>query len=106
MKIVVLVKEVPSTEARIELVGGKPNVSGVQAVINPYDEYAVEEAIRLAEAHPGSSTTAVMAGTDASKKNLTNILALGIDEAILIKFEGGTGAGGADTLVCDPLGVA
>jgi electron transfer flavoprotein beta subunit len=84
MKIVVLVKEVPSTEARIELRDGKPDAAGVQAVINPYDEYAIEEALKLAEANPGSSTTAVMAGTDASKKNLTNVLALGIDDAILI----------------------
>jgi electron transfer flavoprotein beta subunit len=84
MKIVVLVKEVPSTEARIDLRDGKPDASAVQTVINPYDEYAIEEAIRLAEANAGSSTTAVMAGTDASKKNLTNVLALGVDDAILI----------------------
>ena len=88
MKIVVLVKEVPSTEARIELRDGKPDASGVQAVLNPYDEYAIEEAIRLAEGSPGSSTTAVMAGTEASKKNLTNVLALGVDDAILINDEG------------------
>lgn len=98
MKIVVLVKEVPSTEARIELRDGKPDVSGVQSVLNPYDEYAIEEAIRLAEANPGSSTTAVMAGTEASKKNLTNVLALGVDDAILIND--------AALLAAGPLAVA
>src|SRR5205823_6970071 len=84
MKFVVLVKEVPSTEARIELSGGLPDVSGAQLVVNPYDEYAVEEALRQAEAKPGSSVTAVMAGTDASRKNITGVLALGVDDAILI----------------------
>jgi electron transfer flavoprotein beta subunit len=98
MKIVVLVKEVPSTEARIELHDGRPDVSGVQTVLNPYDEYAVEEALKLAEANPGSSTTAVMAGTEASKKNLTNVLALGIDDAILIND--------AALLAAGPLAVA
>jgi electron transfer flavoprotein beta subunit len=93
MKIVVLVKEVPSTEARIELAGGKPDTGAVQTVLNPYDEYAVEEALKLAEANPGSSTTAVMAGTDASKKNLTNVLALGIDDAILINDAALLGSG-------------
>ena len=56
MKIVVLVKEVPSTEARIELVGGKPDTGAVQAVINPYDEYAIEEALKLARQSPRSTT--------------------------------------------------
>lgn len=91
MKLVVLVKEVPDTEARIELTGGKPDVSAVKMVPNPYDEYAVEEAVLQAEKHPGSSITAVMVGSEASRKNLTQVLAQGVDDAILIDV-GGTGA--------------
>jgi electron transfer flavoprotein beta subunit len=98
MKLVVLVKEVPSTEAKIELRDGKPDVSAVQMVLNPYDEYAIEEALKTAEANPGSTTTAVMAGSEASKKNLTNVLALGVDDAILIND--------AALLASGPLAVA
>jgi electron transfer flavoprotein beta subunit len=88
MKFVVLVKEVPSTEARIELSGGLPDVTGAKIEINPYDEYAVEEALLQAEKNPGSTITAVMIGDDNSRKNLTSVLALGVDDAVLIKRDG------------------
>lgn len=84
MKFVVIVKEVPDTEAQIALKDGLPDLSGANLVINPYDEYAVEEALRQAEASPGSTVTAVMIGTESSRKNLTNVLALGVDDAVLI----------------------
>ncbi|MCH7472904.1 electron transfer flavoprotein subunit beta/FixA family protein, partial [bacterium] len=53
-------------------------------VANPYDEYAVEEAVRLAEKHEGATVTAVMAGSEGSRKNLVNVLALGVHDAVLI----------------------
>jgi electron transfer flavoprotein beta subunit len=84
MKIVVIVKEVPDTEARIGLKDGRPELSGTAMVLNPYDEYAIEEALRQAEKNPGSSVTLVMAGTEASKKSIINALAMGVDEAVLI----------------------
>ncbi|MCB1218134.1 electron transfer flavoprotein subunit beta/FixA family protein [bacterium] len=84
MKIVVIVKEVPDTEARITLKDGQPDLSGVKMIINPYDEYAVEEAIKQAE-KLGGSVTAVMIGDDNSRKNLTNVLALGAEDAVLVK---------------------
>lgn len=85
MKIVVIVKEVPDTEARITISDGSPDLSGVKMIINPYDEYAVEEAIQQADKLGGASVTVVMIGNDGSKKNLTNVLALGAEDAILIK---------------------
>ncbi|MCB1220317.1 MAG: electron transfer flavoprotein subunit beta/FixA family protein [Planctomycetales bacterium] len=85
MKIVVIVKEVPDTEAKITINGGKPDLSGVKMIINPYDEYAVEEAIQQADKLGDSSVTVVMIGDDNSKKNLTNVLALGAEDAILVK---------------------
>ncbi|MCC7478198.1 electron transfer flavoprotein subunit beta/FixA family protein [bacterium] len=84
MKIAVIVKEVPDTEAVISLKDGKPDLSGVKWIVNPYDEYAVEEAVRTAENKPGTSTVAVMVGNANSRTNLIDVLALGIDEAVLI----------------------
>jgi electron transfer flavoprotein beta subunit len=84
MKFVVLVKEVPDTEARIEIRDGRPDAGSARLFINPYDEYAIEEALKQTEKQPGSTVTAVMAGTDASRKNLTEVLARGADDAILI----------------------
>ncbi len=84
MKFVVIVKEVPSTETQIVLRDGLPDLSSAQMVINPYDEYAIEEALQQAEKVPGSSVTAVMIGSEGSRKNLTNVLALGADDAILV----------------------
>lgn len=84
MKIAVIVKEVPDTEAVIPIRDGKPDLSGVKWIVNPYDEYAVEEAVRLAEANPGTATVAVMVGNANSRTNLIDVLALGIDEAVLV----------------------
>ncbi len=92
MKIVVIVKEVPDTEARITISDGKPDLNGVKMIINPYDEYAVEEAILQAEKLGGGSVTVVMIGSDSSRKNLTNCLALGAEDAILIKDDALSGA--------------
>lgn len=96
MRFVVIVKEVPDTEAQITLKDGLPDLSSVNMIINPYDEYAVEEALRQAETHPGSSVTAVMIGSEASRKNLTNVLALGADDAVLVSdpaLQGSAGFG-------------
>ena len=84
MKIVVIVKEVPNTEAVIELAGNLPAVSGLKMVLNPYDEYAIEEAIRHGEAQPGTQVIALFAGSGISRENVTDVLALGADEAVVI----------------------
>lgn len=84
MKIAVIIKEVPDTEARILLKDGRPDLSSVNMVVNPFDEYAVEEALRQAEKNPGSTVTAVFVGSEASRKNITSVLALGADDAVLV----------------------
>lgn len=94
MKVVVIVKEVPDTEASILLKGSLVDLAGTKLVISPYDENAVEEAIKIGEAHEGSTVTAVMVGQESSRKNLVNVLALGVDEAILIVDESLAGADG------------
>ncbi len=94
MKTVVIVKEVPDTETKILLKDGKPDLTGAKMVINPYDEYAIEEALRIAERTPGSTTTAVMLANNAdSRKTLVNVLAMGVDDAVLVHDDALTGAG-------------
>jgi electron transfer flavoprotein beta subunit len=86
MKIVVCTKQTPSTtavfsvedgEVRWEDPGGKPNV------VNPWDEYAVEEAIQLQEDYGGDSIALTVGGED-SKEALKTCLAMGCTEAILV----------------------
>ena len=87
MLIAVLIKEVPDTETRFKIEGGKIDYSGVKFVINPYDEYAYEEAVRIKErlGEDQVKVVAILAGSrEESAKNLLNVLAVGVDEAIHI----------------------
>ena len=97
MKIVVIVKEVPDTEARILLTDGSPDLASVKMVENPYDEYAIEEALQKADA-AGGEVVAVLIGGETSKKTLTNALAKGVARGILVTDPAMQGA--------DPLGIA
>ncbi|WP_426447984.1 electron transfer flavoprotein subunit beta/FixA family protein [Paenibacillus sp. S-38] len=83
MKIVVLMKQTFDTEEKIVIRGGEVSEDGVKFVINPYDEYAVEEAIRLKEAH-GGTVTVLSVGPDRCAEALRTALAMGADEAVLI----------------------
>jgi electron transfer flavoprotein beta subunit len=86
MNIHVFVKRVPDTESRIRVhEGGRSIVEeGLNFVISPYDEYAVEAALRLKEAK-GGTVTAVALGPDEAQAVLRKCLAMGADEAVLIK---------------------
>jgi len=86
MNILVFVKRVPDTESRIKVgPDGKSVVEdGLNFVISPYDEYALEEALRLREAK-GGKVTAVTVGGEASLTILRKCLAMGTDEAVLVK---------------------
>ena len=97
MKVVVCIKQTPSTTAEFTVMdgtvswedpGGKPNI------LNPWDEYAVEETLRIQEDHNGNSVALTM-GPDSSEEALKTCLAMGCSEAIRVSdaaFEG------ADTL--------
>lgn len=86
MNIVVCVKQVPDTAAKIQerVTDGQIDLEGVEWVVNPYDEYAVEEALRLKEAH-GGQVTLITLGPDRALQALKDMLALGADEGIHIK---------------------
>ncbi len=86
MKIFVCVKQVPDTETKIK-VGADQQIdpTGIKWVMNPYDEYAVEEAIKLREKNPGAQVWVVTLGPKArASEVLRTALAMGADEGILI----------------------
>jgi electron transfer flavoprotein beta subunit len=91
MKIVVCVKQVPATnEVRINPETNTIIREGIEAIINPFDTYAIEEALRLKERF-GGSVTAISMGIPSVAVQLLEIMALGVDQAVLLsdrKFAG------------------
>jgi electron transfer flavoprotein beta subunit len=81
MNVVVLMKRVPDTETRIQVRDGQVVTEGISWVISPYDEYAVEEGLRLVEKH-GGKVTLVTLGPEEAKETIRKGLALGANEAI------------------------
>ena len=90
MNIAVLVKLVPATEAILKIAADRRTIdtSDLNLVLNPFDEYAVEEALQL-KAKDGGTVTVISLGGDEAVKALRNSLAMGADEAIHIKSTGG-----------------
>lgn len=85
MEIIVLLKQVPATESYIEIAddGLSIKTADVKWVINPYDEFAVEEAVRMKEAH-GGSVTIISVGKDKAVEAIRTALAMGADKGVLI----------------------
>ena len=97
MKVVVCIKQTPSTTAVFSVENGSVNwedPGGKPNVVNPWDEYAIEEAIRLQEEHGGDAVALTM-GPEESVEALKTCLAMGCTEAILIDDEAFRGS---DTL--------
>lgn len=86
MNIFVFVKKVPDTESKIRIDHEANSIieEGLSFVINPYDEYAIEEALRLKEA-TAAAVTVFSVGSDESLPILKKALAMGADEAVLLK---------------------
>jgi len=89
MKIAVCVSHVPDTAAKINIGSDGINIdpTGVTFVVNPYDEFAIEEALKTKEKF-GGETIAISLGSDANKESLRKALAMGIDNAVLLKENG------------------
>lgn len=84
MNIVVCIKQTFDTEAKIVLTSqGKIDSNGVNLIINPYDEFAIEEGIRLKEKF-GGEVTVITLGGDRAQEALRTALAMGADKAILV----------------------
>ena len=82
MRIIVCVKQVIDTAARIELKEGKIDSAKLAKVLNPYDEFAVEEAISIRERKPDTEVTLVSLGPKNFQDALRAGLAMGADNAI------------------------
>ena len=79
MNSIVCLKEVPDTETRIEVREGKLVEEGIQYVVNPYDEYALEEALKWQE-EVGGKVTLVSLGPERARESILKGLAMGADE--------------------------
>ncbi len=98
MKIAVCVKQVPDSETRINLSGpvAELDQSSFTRVLNPYDAYAVEEAVRIKEAREGVEITAITVGPETVKETLKkDCLAVGCDKAVIINDPALAGADNA-----------
>ena len=84
MDIIVCIKRVPDTEARVKIAGDGASLdpSGVQFIMAPYDEIAVEKALQLKEASGAGTVTVVTVGPAEATKELRTALAMGADAAV------------------------
>lgn len=99
MKIFVGIKQVPDTETKIKLLPNAAGVdlNGVKWVVNPYDEFAIEEAVKIKEKTPGAQVFAISLGPkQRTSEVLRTALAMGCDEGIVVNT----------TAELDSLGVA
>ncbi|HUR81033.1 MAG TPA: electron transfer flavoprotein subunit beta/FixA family protein [Thermoanaerobaculia bacterium] len=96
MNSVVCISHVPDTESRIKVTGTKIDETGLKFIVSPYDEFALEEAIRLKEKSPGD-VTVITFGPDRAQQGLREALARGATKALHVK---------GDTADADALGIA
>jgi electron transfer flavoprotein beta subunit len=84
VKTVVCIKRVPDTEARIRVLpdGSSIDGTGLKYIVSPYDEFALEAALRLKEAASGGEVVALTLGEPAAAEQLRSALAMGVDGAI------------------------
>ena len=94
---VVCIKQVPDTETRVKLAAGGRSLdpTGVTMILNPYDEFAVEQALRVKEQLGAGEVVVVSVGTAAVQTTLRNALAMGADRALLLLM---SHAGAPDSL--------
>lgn len=105
MKVVVCTKQTPTTTAVYTVSDGVVSwddpTGGKPKVVNPWDEYAIEEAIRMKENHGASEAIALTVGDEGAKDVLKTSLAMGCTSAVLVAddaFDGASGAGTARVL--------
>lgn len=88
MKIAVCVSHVPDTATKIKINsdGKAIDPAGVTFVVNPYDEYAIEEALKTKEKF-GGEVFIISVGSEANKETIRKALAMGADNGILLKAD-------------------
>lgn len=98
MKILVAIKQVPDTATQVKIAadGKTIDTTGITWIVSPYDEFAVEEALRIKEKRGQGEVVAVTLGPDRAKEALRSCLAMGCDRAIHVNDPALTGG---DTLM-------
>ncbi len=91
MKTYVCIKRVPDTEARLKVAADGVSVdgAGVKYIISPYDEYALEAALRHREGGAGGEVAVISVGEAVAGEQLRSALAMGADAAVLLKGQPG-----------------
>ena len=99
MNIAVCVKQVPDTETKVKISGDKKWIEEgeINYILNPYDEFAVEEALKITESRGGGTVTIISLGPDRVTSAIRSALAMGATRAIHIKSE---------TIPQDPMSTA
>jgi electron transfer flavoprotein beta subunit len=89
MKIVVCIKRVPDSETRVKIAtdGKSLDEAGVKFVMNPYDEFAVEEALRRKEKAGAGEVVMVALGPAAAQETIRTALAMGADRGVLLQTD-------------------
>lgn len=92
MKILVLVKHVPDTETKVKLAAGGKALDDAEFkyMVNPYDEFAIEEAVRTQEKQGGESVVVSM-GPSRVQEAMRKAMAMGIDRGVWVNTEGHSG---------------
>lgn len=96
VEIVVLLKQVPDTETSLQIGADSASIKteDVKWIMNPYDELAVEEALRIKESQGGGKVTILTAGQERAVESIRTALAMGADEGILVNDPALNGADG------------
>jgi electron transfer flavoprotein beta subunit len=104
MKIAVCVNYVPDTTAKIKINEDKKSIdkTGVSFILNPYDEYAVEEALRTKEKF-NTEVYVLSVGQEINKEAIRKALAIGADEGILLKYDGFIDSFGVAGILADEI---
>jgi electron transfer flavoprotein beta subunit len=99
MKIAVCIKRVPDSETRVKIAADEKSLdeAGVKFILNPYDEFAVEEALRRREQAGAGEVVVLAVGPAAAQETIRTALAMGADRGVLLQ---------ADRLPADGLEVA
>jgi electron transfer flavoprotein beta subunit len=90
VKIAVCLKRVPDTTTKISIAADGKSIEegGVKFIPNPYDEFALEEAIKLKETAGSGETVVVSLGGDSAQETIRTALAMGIDRGVLLQSPG------------------
>ena len=90
MKIAVCIKRVPDSETRVKIApdGKSLDEAGVKFILNPYDEFAVEEGLRLKENAGAGEVVVIALGPPAAQETIRTALAMGADRGVLLQTAG------------------